>query len=129
MDSTAEAQRLQCDQRQGIARGPSLTAPTRKLVYLAKDNSMSSQACLCDPAYLAFPTQTESPWDGTGWLFTCMACRKRFPLARAVEVDLSWRDLGQLDLAGEPRLASDENVDIWVTAMQAILRTLQVGRQ
>ena len=58
---------------------------------------------------IAAPVQMESPWNGEGWLFTCLNCRKNFTFARAVEVEESMEELAALDL--EARRGTELELD------------------
>ena len=44
--------------------------PTKKTIYLEKDNDQLVSFCSCEPAYITYPPQLDCPWCGCGWLFT-----------------------------------------------------------
>jgi hypothetical protein len=102
----------------------------KKVVYLIKDNDELCSHCTCETAYITFPPQMGCPWCGCGWLFTCTSCQKAFTFARAIEVDESWKELARRDLVGKwTDTPSDEDIDAWIEAMQAILSNVEIGKQ
>lgn len=108
---------------------PNPVVPATKTVYLIKNNNDLCSECECDRAYVAFPPQMECPWCGCGWLFHCASCRQVFAFARAVEVDESWEELAQRDLAGFPEPVTDQHRQDWITAMQATLSRIEPGNR
>jgi hypothetical protein len=98
-------------------------------VYLVKDSNDLISWCQCPEALASFPGQLDCPWCGCGWLFTCIACRKAFTFARAVQVDRSLEELGTSDLQGRWGKAEPDSVVEWVGAMTELLDGLEVGKR
>lgn len=99
-------------------------------VYLVKDNDDLCCHCECDKALITFPPQMDCPWCGCGWLLTCIACRKAFTFARAVEVPESWEELARRDLTGKwSEQPSAEEIGEWVGAMKAMHSHVELGKQ
>lgn len=98
------------------------------IVYLAKDNDDLVSHCKCKTAPITFPPQMDCPWCGCGWLFSCIECRKAFTFARGVQLDTTWRDLAERDLAKLwDEQPEEEDIDQWVEAMQELLSDVEVG--
>lgn len=100
-----------------------------KIIYLVKDNDDLCSNCSCETAYITFPPQMDCPWCGCGWLFSCTCCRKAFTFARGVEVDESWEELARRDLAAWHRPPTEDDIEEWIKAMQALLSKVEIGKQ
>lgn len=101
-----------------------------KTIYLERSSKDLICHCRCRQAMIAAPVQMESPWNGEGWLFTCLNCRKNFTFARAVEVEESLEELAALDL--EARRGTELELDDparWVEWMGTLLKAVEVGKE
>lgn len=87
-------------------------------LYLIKTEEQLRSGCTCPEARIALPQPTLTPWNGDGWLFLCLHCRRPFTFARAAEIPESLEDLARIDLG--PR-APEEAVSSWVEQMGMLL--------
>jgi hypothetical protein len=101
-----------------------------KTLYLERANKDLICHCRCRSSVVAAAIQETTPWDGSGWLFNCMNCRKPYTFARGVEVEETLTELGREDLrsrTGEEPEAED--VERWVKWMSVLLKGIEAGRE
>jgi hypothetical protein len=83
---------------------------TRQTLWLVKDDPDGKWDCACPQGIVDAPYHDENigPVGGTGWLFTCIRCKRAFMFARAVRLRQSFRELAQ---RGTPRTQTVYQID------------------
>ena len=102
-------------------------------IVLAKDATAKHliNYCACEGLAIASAfDQWDSPWRGTGWLFTCIDCCKAFTIATVVDASESYENLAQRALrrffVGGPPV---DHLVPWYVEEMKLLETLELGEQ
>ncbi len=98
------------------------------IIYLKKSSNDLLSHCKCEDALISYTAQLDCPWCGCGWLFSCIQCRKAFSFAEAVELDMSWEEIAQLDIYKHSKeKASSGDISDWVEDMEWMLQDIEIG--
>lgn len=103
------------------------------MIHLTRAPSDTSAACRCPDSLMAVPDQSETPWDGSGWLCACHKCGKSFTFGKAIKVNMKLRDfvlkdLKQRDLPKE--LLNDRDfIDGCCESIEEMLADLEEGKE
>ena len=99
-----------------------------KIILKANNDCISW--CECDATIASYPAQIECPWDGGGWLFTCISCRKAFTFGRIASSDRTLKELALADIRGRGlKPPTKELIVDWVRFMKRELDPLPEGQE
>jgi len=118
---------VSCDQKHAPQESATESQPM-KITYLKKANDDVISFCSCGDGRVTFPAQMDCPWCGSGWLFTCVTCRKAFTFAEGVEIEGTWEDIAREDIRNKwKEEPSEDDVGSWIEAMKEILSDVRAG--
>lgn len=103
-----------------------MSAEGRTLYLVRSRADLVEDGCACARGLAAHPQPDPRPWEGSGFLFTCLGCRRPFAFARSEWVaeelaELAVRDLGP---GTSPAEASG-----WATRMALLLEHVKPDRE
>jgi len=121
-------------------RNPDEQRPSRTL-WLIKDDPDGKWYCQCPQGIVNAPHHDEHtyPTGGTGWLFTCVRCRKAFMFAKAALIQPSLMDLAARDTP-RTRKVMDKHGNVrehvllataaeWLARVEPMAAELREGRR
>lgn len=103
-----------------------MSAEGRTLYLVRSRDELVEQGCRCQRGLAAHPRPDPRPWEGSGFLFTCLGCRRPFAFARSEWVaeelpELAVRDLGPATPAPDAQA--------WATRMELLLEHVKPDRE
>ncbi len=103
------------------------------MLHLTRAPGDTTASCRCPDSLMAVPDQSETPWDGSGYLCTCHKCGKTFTFGKVIKVNMKLRDfvlkdLRQRDLPKE--LLNDRDfIDGCCESIEEMLADLEEGKE
>jgi hypothetical protein len=103
-----------------------MTETGRTLYLVRSRDELVEDGCGCPRGLAAHPQPDPRPWEGSGFLFSCLSCRRPFAFARSEWVAEDLTELAIRDLGPG---TTTQDAQAWAERMGLLLEHLKPERE